>query len=162
MGKGLSVLAFLFFVSLTASAQSLAYKTMLSGLYDDDFPLAYLNQTELFSKAVWLDTREKEEYEVSHIKGAKWVGYDTFSLGSVKNIPKDQPIIVYCSVGARSQDIGKKLRKAGFKQVYNLYGGIFHWVNEGKPVYAGNRQTPKIHTYNAAWGIWVDKGEKVY
>jgi rhodanese-related sulfurtransferase len=161
--KGLlAVCFFLVYGVMASSAQSLAYKTMLNGLYDKDFPLVYLDQQELMSKAVWLDTREREEYEVSHIKDSKWVGYDTFTLESVKNLPRDQPIIVYCSVGARSQDIGKRLQKAGFKQVYNLYGGIFHWINEGKPVYSRNQQTPQIHTYNAAWGIWVNKGEKIY
>ena len=162
MGRFVLVWMVLFSAGFASSAQSLAYKTMLNGLYDKDFPVAYLNQAELLSKAVWLDTREKEEFDVSHIKSAQWVGYETFSLESVKNLPKDQPIIVYCSVGARSQDIGKRLQKAGFKQVYNLYGGIFHWVNEGKPVYAGDRQTSRIHTYNSIWGIWVDKGDKVH
>lgn len=161
MGKGLFVWVTLFFLSGSASSQSFAYKTMLNGLYDKDFPLVYLNQPEILSKAVWLDTREKEEFDVSHINGARWVGYDTFTMESVKDIPKDQPIVVYCSVGARSQDIGKRLQKAGFKQVYNLYGGIFHWVNEGNQVYFQGRPTEKIHTYNAAWGIWVTRGEKV-
>lgn len=162
MRRTLSICFFLCFVGIPVYAQSLAYKTMLNGLYDKDFPLVYLNQKELLRNSILLDTREKEEYEVSHIQGAKWVGYDTFSLESVKNIPKDQPIIVYCSVGARSQDIGKRLQKAGFSQVYNLYGGIFHWVNEENPVFVGSQNTNRIHTYNAVWSIWVNRGEKVY
>lgn len=162
MRRTLSICFFLCFVGIPGYAQSIAYKTMLNGLYDKDFPLVYLNQKEMMKNVIWLDTREKEEFEVSHIQGAKWVGYDTFSMESVKNIPKNQPIIVYCSVGARSQDIGKRLQKAGFSEVYNLYGGIFHWVNEKNPVFTGGKKTSRIHTYNAVWSIWVNRGEKVY
>lgn len=143
-------------------SQSLAYKTMLSGIYEKEFPLVYLDQGEILGKSVLLDTREKEEYEVSHIKGARWVGFDTFSMESVRDIPKDRPIVVYCSVGARSQDIGKKLKSAGYKKVYNLYGGIFHWMNEDRQVYKDEKTTTRIHTYNRAWSIWVNKGEKVF
>jgi rhodanese-related sulfurtransferase len=155
---------FLFFALLSQSlmAQSMAYKTLLKGVYDKDFPLVHLEQEEILQNAVLLDTREKEEYEVSHLDGARWVGYDDFSFERVKDIPKDQTIIVYCSIGARSQDIGKKLKAEGFKEVYNLYGGIFHWVNEEKPVFSDKLPTKKIHVYSKTWGIWVNKGEKVY
>ncbi|KPQ09558.1 MAG: Rhodanese-related sulfurtransferase, partial [Algoriphagus marincola HL-49] len=64
-------------------------------------------------------------------------------------------------VGARSQDIGKKLVQKGFS-VVNLYGGIFQWVNDELPVYDSLGQTKKVHAYNRAWGVWLNKGEKVY
>lgn len=143
-------------------AQSLAYKTLLKGVYDNDFPTVKLNQKEILEHAVLLDTREREEFEVSHLKNAKWVGHNTFSLESVKGLSKNQPIIVYCSIGARSQEIGKKLKDAGFEQVYNLYGGIFHWVNEGMPVFDQESQTKRVHAYSRSWGIWLNKGIKVY
>lgn len=135
---------------------------MLSGIYDKDFPLVNFDQKEILQKAVILDTREKEEFEVSHLKGARWVGYNTFAIEGIKDISKNEPIVVYCSVGARSQDIGKRLKEAGYKEVYNLYGGIFHWVNEEQPIYKNNQPTSRIHVYSLAWGIWVNKGEKVY
>ena len=42
---------------------------------------------------------------------------------------KKTPTIVYCTIGARSETIGEKLKKNGFTNVYNLYGGIFEWKN---------------------------------
>lgn len=155
-----------FFISvLPGSAvlsQSLPYKVLLNSTYDKDFPLVYPNQKELINKATVLDTREKNEFEVSHLKGALWVGYESFDSQAVKDIPKDQPVIVYCSIGARSQKIGKKLKQEGFKEVYNLYGGIFHWVNEDNPVFKlDSLPTNKVHTYNKMWGVWLNKGEKV-
>lgn len=103
-----------------------------------------------------LDTREKEEFDVSHIKNAQYVGYNKFDINSLSEINKDQPIIVYCSIGYRSEKIGEKLQKAGFKNVYNLYGSIFEWVNQGNEVITSQDQTTNhIHTYNKNWSKWV-------
>jgi len=143
-------------------AQSLPFKALLNTTYEKDFPLVYPEQKELLREAVILDTREQEEFSVSHLESARWVGYETFSMESVSDIPKDETIVVYCSIGGRSQEIGKKLRAAGFRDVYNLYGGIFHWVNEDNPVFIDSLQTERIHTYNKMWGMWLKKGEKVY
>ncbi|HSI78231.1 MAG TPA: rhodanese-like domain-containing protein [Lunatimonas sp.] len=144
-------------------AQSPAYKALLNKTYEKDFPLVYPEQKGLLREAVVLDTREEKEYAVSHLKTARWVGYETFSMESVSEIPKDETIVVYCSIGARSLEIGKKLKAAGFQNVYNLYGGIFHWVNEENPVFTPDTiQTDQVHTYNKMWGMWLKKGEKVY
>jgi rhodanese-related sulfurtransferase len=150
------------FTSGMLFGQSIAFKTLLKTHYDKNFPLVYPEQRELLNKAVLLDTREPEEFAVSQLKNAKLVGYDSFDLSTVKDIPKTQPIVVYCSIGARSQDIGKRLVEAGYQEVYNLYGGIFHWVNQGNPVYDGEMETPKVHAYSRTWGIWLNQGEKVY
>jgi rhodanese-related sulfurtransferase len=147
---------------IQVQAQSVAYRTLLSTLYDNSCPVVKPEQIQTLNNYQVLDTREKEEFEVSHLPGAKWVGFDTFSLESVKNLDKTKPVLVYCTVGARSQDIGKKLTEAGFSRVYNLYGGIIHWVNEDNAVECDGKPTSKVHTYSKSWGIWLKKGEKVY
>ncbi len=163
------LLAFLAFLLISPAlffgevqAQSVAYKTLLKGLYDEEFPTVQPAQIYNLKNYQVLDTREKEEFEVSHLEDAKWVGYDTFSLQEVEDLDKNQPVLVYCTVGARSQDIGKKLREAGFKQVYNLYGGIIHWSNESKPLFKDSMSTRQVHTYSRTWGVWLTSGEKVY
>jgi rhodanese-related sulfurtransferase len=157
---------FLFFLlvlaSSTAFGQSLAYRTLLEGLYDDRFPVIKPNQISTLSNYQVLDAREKEEFEVSHLPGAKWAGYETFDLKNLESLDKSKPVLIYCTVGARSQEIGKKLQNAGFSRVYNLYGGIIHWVNEGKPVEKNGKPTQNVHTYSQSWGIWLNKGDKVY
>lgn len=152
----------LFLLILPVTGQSLAYQTLLKGLYDANFPVLKPNQISDLSTYQVLDAREKEEYEVSHLPKALWVGHDTFSLKSVINLDKNKPVLIYCTVGARSEQIGKMLQKEGFSKVYNLYGGILHWVNEGKQVVAQGKPTPKVHTYSRSWGIWLNRGEKVY
>jgi rhodanese-related sulfurtransferase len=112
-----------------------------------------------------LDTRQKEEYEVSHLRNAEWIGHRDFNAEAfVQKYPdKKQPIVVYCSIGVRSENIGEKLLKLGYGDVQNLYGGIFSWKNEGLTIY--NRQgipTDSIHAFNKHWGKFLENGTKVY
>ncbi len=111
---------------------------------------------EGLEKYTILDAREQEEYDVSHIEGAQFIGYKNFDIDQLKLIDKEQAIVVYCSIGYRSEKVGEKLIKAGFKNVYNLYGSIFEWANQGLPlVDKNNQKTNKIHTYNKKWSKWV-------
>lgn len=111
------------------------------------------------------DAREMEEYQVSHIEGAQHIGFNNFDLNNLKTIPNDSKIVVYCSIGYRSERIGQLLQDAGFQQVYNLYGSIFEWVNRGYPVVNGDNQTTdEVHTYNKSWSRWVenDRVKKIW
>lgn len=114
---------------------------------------------------ILLDAREKKEFNVSHLKNAQFVGYDKFNLRkTVKSIPdKNSKIVVYCSLGIRSEDIAEKLKKAGYTNVSNLYGGIFEWKNKDCKVYdSKGQETEKVHAFSLDWGIWLTKGIKIY
>ncbi|MFK7935313.1 MAG: rhodanese-like domain-containing protein [Saprospiraceae bacterium] len=112
---------------------------------------------------ILLDTREQKEYNISHIPGAIWVGYDDFNLKRLKSIPKDAKVVTYCSVGYRSERIGEQLQKAGYSDVSNLKGSIFKWVNEGNSIVdENNKSTNKVHGFNEKWGRWVKEGKVVY
>ena len=116
-------------------------------------------------EVILLDTRETEEFTVSKIEGAIQVGYNEFSSEKVLEQiqPTDDLIVVYCSLGIRSEEIGEKLKKAGFTNVRNLYGGIFEWKNNEYPVVdSGGNTTEKVHPFSKAWGKWLLKGEKAY
>jgi len=121
----------------------------------NDNGVPYITVEELAmpkNDAILLDSREPKEFKVSHLKGATCVGYDNFKLDSVtKQFPnKDQEIVVYCSLGIRSETIAEKLKEAGYTNVKNLYGGIFEWKNKD------------LHTFNKDWSKWLEKGTKVY
>ena len=160
--KAFSLSFLLFLLVLPAIGQSFAYQTLLKGLYDSSFPVLRPAQIPDLAKYQVLDAREKEEYSVSHLPKALWVGHETFSLTSVAGLDKTKPVLIYCTVGARSEQIGKMLQKDGFTKVFNLYGGILHWVNEGRPVFANGKATLQVHTYSKPWSVWLTKGEKVY
>lgn len=111
-----------------------------------------------------LDTRAASEYSISHIQKSIYAGYEDFDMTSIQNqLKKQDTIIVYCSIGVRSEHIGKQLQKAGYTRVFNLYGGIFEWVNNGLQVYDHQNQlTKKIHAYDRFWGRYLENGLKVY
>ncbi|GMN09937.1 hypothetical protein MTsPCn9_19800 [Croceitalea sp. MTPC9] len=127
----------------------------------------YISVDELKSNndVTLLDTRKIEEYEVSNIKNAVWVGHKKFKIDSVyKIIPdKNTPIVVYCSIGVRSENIGEKLLKAGYTNVKNLYGGIFEWKNKGNHVFDSQKnRTEKVHAFSKHWGKLLTNAEKIY
>ena len=114
---------------------------------------------------LYVDTREKDEYQVSHLPYAKWVGYKDFNADRfLKEVPdKTQPIIVYCSIGVRSENIGEQLQEMGYTKVLNLYGGIFAWKNLDKEVVNLNgKPTDSVHAFSKHWGRLLEKGIKVY
>ena len=158
----LFVIPLMFFSFPSLLAQSTSYKALLNVLYDKDFPTLKPEEITSLSSYQVLDAREKQEYEVSHLSDAIWTGYDTFDLVNLDSLDRNKPVLVYCTVGARSQEIGMKLKEAGFNQVYNLYGGIIHWANLKKPLFRDAELTNKVHTYSKSWGIWLKEGEKVY
>ncbi len=136
---------------------------MLNGLLSHTVPEIGVQQASREkSSFVFLDAREPKEFAVSHIQGAIPVGYDHFDWQQVAALPKNQPLVVYCSVGYRSEKISEKLRQAGFTNVSNLYGGIFEWVNQGMPVVDAQGETKNVHAYDRTWGLWLNKGRKVY
>lgn len=131
----------------------------------ESVPYVHVDELAKMANSVFLDTREKEEFNVSHLKNAIWVGYKTFRTDSVRmKVPEnDTPIIVYCSIGVRSEDIGEKLEAMGYTNVKNLYGGIFEWKNNDHEVYdTEGKETQKVHAFNRHWGKLLIKGEKVF
>lgn len=140
-----------------------AYDTMLSSLLTHSVNEVDVDAVAKAQNIFLLDAREYDEYKVSHIAGAYWVGYDDFKIERVNDIPKDAQVIVYCSVGYRSEKVAEKIQQSGYTNVSNLYGGIFEWVNTGKLVVnTQNAPTQQVHAYDKSWGVWLQRGEKVY
>lgn len=152
-----------FLISNWLFGQADSYEQMLNSLLKKSVEPINVKDAKTKTNAYFIDTRVKREFDVSHIKNAQWVGYNEFYLEKIKNIPKDAEVIVYCSVGYRSEKIGEKLEKAGYKNVKNLWGGIFQWVNDGNTVVDNQEiKTPNVHAFSKKWGVWLLKGEKVY
>ena len=104
-----------------------------------------------------LDVRDREEYEVSHLKGAQLAG-DV----DLESLQTDQPILVYCTVGLRSTELGATLTKKGFSHIYNLNGGLIRWKNNGYEVYNIHEQpTDSVHVYSGLFGLLLTDGHAV-
>ncbi len=152
-------------LTITAQAQigSSAYQVLLNTLYKKTVPLIGVTEAYRQTDLIFLDTREKREYDVSHLPNARWVGYTDFDLGRLADLPKSARIVTYCSVGVRSEKVGEKLLVAGYTNVRNLNGSLFEWVNQGFPVVDNRAQpTSRVHAYSRLWGVWLRRGDKIY
>ena len=161
------VYIFLLFVGFSSSAQE-SLDALLKVYNTQSVPyvsVEELRRLQLHEEVIILDAREIEETNVSMIPTALHVGYSKFSseMTSEKIADKKATVVVYCSLGVRSEEIGEKLQKAGYQNVKNLYGGIFEWKNKGYPVFdAEGKETENVHVCAKAWGKWLTGGKKVF
>ncbi len=161
MKKLIYILAILFSISL--NGQSI--KKLLKKHNTESVTYVSVEMTKANPNFILLDARELKEHKVSHIKNAIHVGYNKFNIKETtsKLVNKNAMIVVYCSIGIRSEDIAEKLQKVGYKNVFNLFGGIFEWKNKQNIIVDSlNNQTEKVHTYNKEWSRWLKKGIKIY
>ena len=70
-----------------------------------------------------LDVRQPGEYEDSHLPGAKLMPLPGLS-DTYQELDPEKPTIVHCAIGGRSRVAAQMLSGWGFKEVYNLAGGI--------------------------------------
>lgn len=158
-------LLFLFISISTFSQESI--KEVLKKYNNESIPYISVQRLQVLNPktVAILDAREQKEFDVSHIKNAIHVGYDNFDMSkAAKNITdKNLVIVVYCTLGVRSEDVAEKLKEAGYKNVYNLFGGIVEWKNKGNSVVdAKGVETERVHVSSKTWGKWLQSGKKVY
>lgn len=87
------------------------------------------------NNAVLVDVRTHDEYSSGYIENSLNIDYlsDDFSE-NVEKLDKNIPIVLYCRSGKRSSLSANKLSKLGFKEIYNLQGGILDWIEIGNSV----------------------------
>jgi len=73
-----------------------------------------------------LDVRQPGEFEQSRIPGAKLIPLPELP-GRVSELDADMPVLTYCAIGGRSRAAAQYLSGQGFKEVYNMKGGIAAW-----------------------------------
>ena len=101
---------------------------------------------------VLLDVRTEEEWNVSHLPGARRVEPNAPVEKATSWVSKETPIVTYCAVGYRSASLATKLREAGFTNVRNLEGSIFQWANEHRPLVHDDKPVTTVHPYSSLWG----------
>ena len=73
-----------------------------------------------------LDVRQPFEYEEAHLPGAKLLPLPQLA-DSLEELDRRQPILVYCAMGGRSRMAAQLLVNQGFREVYQVQGGINAW-----------------------------------
>jgi thiosulfate/3-mercaptopyruvate sulfurtransferase len=105
------------------------------------------------SDAVIVDTRERHEYEESHVPGAvllDWrelVDEETRGLKSIdqlesilhdRGITPDRRVVLYCNTARRISHTYVVLRHLGYENVAFYEGSLTEWVERGGPVESGS------------------------
>jgi rhodanese-related sulfurtransferase len=124
-------LSTLFFVSIFAIACSSKNSNSQTGVLST----AVFQQKLSQPKIQVLDVRTAEEYQAGHIKNAlqaNWLDKAQFA-DRIQHLDKTIPVLVYCASGVRSGQAMKAMSQEGFKEVYNMEGGMSAWKVEGKP-----------------------------
>lgn len=81
-----------------------------------------------------LDVRTPKEWNQGIIEGAIMINiYEDDFNNSLEKLDKEKPVAVYCASGGRSGQAMAKMQKLGFKEVYNLKGGIGAWNGADRP-----------------------------
>ena len=80
-----------------------------------------------------IDVRSPEEYADGGIAGSLNINYNSADFeAKIEKLNKTKPILVYCLSGGRSGSAANKMNGMGFKEVYNMEGGLVQWRFEGK------------------------------
>jgi rhodanese-related sulfurtransferase len=88
--------------------------------------------------ALVIDLSASNDFEKGHIAGSKSVQPSQFDPeNKLLANAKELPVVVVCRNGQGSADAAKRLKKAGFKQVYWLDGGIGAWQSADLPLVKG-------------------------
>jgi len=118
----------------------LIFSTIFSCSLINNESVNQINSDELIefielNDAVLVDVRTEDEYNSGYIENSLNIDYfsNDFSVNADK-LDKNTPIILYCRSGKRSSMSANKISKLGFKEIYNLQGGILEWIEEGNAV----------------------------
>ncbi len=111
---------------------------MTENLLKEISPLAAQDIIEDVDNYIFLDVRENWERAISKISPSIHIPLqELLSRSSSKlheEISDQKNLIVYCKAGIRSLTACKSLHSHGFKNLYNLSGGVLKWEQEGLPL----------------------------
>lgn len=141
------------------------YDPFVSLLYNgtiDRISAEELNK-EVQEEMIIVDTRSAKEYAVGHLENAILFDPENGNFDQFSSLPKGSKILLYCTVGVRSELVGEKLTEMGFSNIKNLHGGAVAWKNAGyRLVNIDGMPTDSLHVYSRPWGIWLKNGIAVY
>lgn len=108
-----------------ASIQSIDSMTLKNWLIEDE------------KEFVLLDVREPGEVSAGKIEADDYLAIprglvEMQFIRKVKDL--DKPVVVYCLKGSRGALATQALKELGYKNVYNLQGGLLSWIAGGHPV----------------------------
>lgn len=81
-----------------------------------------------------IDVRTSDEFSGGHLQNAQNIDISGSDFEQqIETLDKSKPVFVYCLSGGRSASAASAMREAGFKEVYELDGGIMKWRGASLP-----------------------------
>ena len=100
---------------------------------DQKIEVAPESAAEMIREGVQLvDVRETYEHDAGCIAGARHIELERLA-SQAETIAKDQPVLFYCRLGARSAMAAQAFRRAGY-EAYTMTGGLTAWHGNGLPL----------------------------
>ena len=85
-------------------------------------------------RAPVLDVRSPREFSESHLANASNIDWNGNNFNNqIATFDKSKPVFVYCLSGVRSSNAASRMRSIGFKEVYQLNGGLLKWRSANLP-----------------------------
>lgn len=109
------------------------------------------------ARPVLVDVRPRIERQIATLPGA--ITREQLEADEARY--RDQQIVTFCTIGARSGRYAATLRRRGF-DVRNLEGSLLAWTHAGGPLVDGAGQpTRRVHVYGRRWSLTADGYEPV-
>lgn len=96
-------------------------------------PTEFQKKAKETPDAILLDVRTPEEIDAGRIENSQSIVFDDSFDKKLERL-QHKPLFVYCASGKRSAKAAKILRDKGYKNVFELEGGINAWRETGLPI----------------------------
>lgn len=136
----------LFFIAYQADVQEVLYTLYsigvdhIAGYFTPDVlkhesdTIPQISPQDAYDKGYHiLDVRSTSEWNDGHIPNAQHIPMG-YVLDERDSIPDNEPVVVQCGGGTRSQVVISLLNNVGFQNLINLSGGIDAWKRDGLPI----------------------------
>jgi sulfur-carrier protein adenylyltransferase/sulfurtransferase len=111
-----------------------SYRDLLQQVKGEIDEIQPADAAALDGGALFLDVRERDEWEEGHIPGALHIPRGTLESRVESAVPgHERPLVVYCAGGSRSAFAAKTLDELGYGDVRSLAGGFTEWKRNGFP-----------------------------
>jgi rhodanese-related sulfurtransferase len=88
-----------------------------------------------------LDVRTAQEYRFGHLSGSVNLDFRSASFADeLARLDRSKPYLVYCRTGVRSGRATALMKSLGFREIYDLAGGIAGWQREGYEIVSESQQ----------------------
>jgi thioredoxin 1 len=136
--KSLLFLGFIYALVLIVNVDKSAYGQSLNSA---DFQ----KKMQELSSAPLVDVRTPGEFNQSHLKNAVNINIGDQSFPTlIGKLNKSKPVLIYCLSGSRSAYALQYMKTQGFKEVYELSGGLVKWRALGLPETSGNSNASEM------------------